>query len=57
MKRTTRKPGRPATGRTAVTRSISMPPDAWVAIDHLRGTTPRGKWIAEQIFGLPSGQR
>ena len=33
-------------GRTTTTRSISLPPDVWQRIDKLRGTMPRGKYIA-----------
>lgn len=37
--------GRKKTGRTAVTRSVSMPPDVWQAIDKERGEIPRGEFI------------
>jgi hypothetical protein len=39
-------------GRNTVTRSISLPPETWQAIDAARGSAPRGKWIAARI-GLP----
>jgi hypothetical protein len=47
-----RNAGRPkgaTRGRTVVTRSISLPPETWRAIDEARGSIPRGKWIAAQI--------
>jgi len=50
-----RNAGRPkgtVKGRTVETRSISLPPETWQAIDAARGSAPRGKWIAARI-GLP----
>lgn len=41
--------GRPATGRTVVSRSVSMAPEAWTKLDDLRGKKSRGQWIAEGI--------
>jgi hypothetical protein len=41
--------GRKPTGKTTVTRSVSMPPDVWQRIDALRGSMSRGKFIAGLI--------
>lgn len=41
--------GRPKTGRTVVTRSVSMPQEAWDKLDALRGEKSRGQWIAERV--------
>jgi hypothetical protein len=38
--------GRKPTGKTAVTRSVSMPPAVWQAIDDARGKHSRGRWIS-----------
>jgi hypothetical protein len=43
-----RKPGS-TRGRNVVTRSISMPPEAWRAIDHMRGSDPRGVFIMQKL--------
>lgn len=36
-------------GRTTTTRSISLPPEVWAAIDAARGSTPRGKYILQHL--------
>ena len=41
--------GRKPTGKRTVTRSISMPPEAWQRLDTQRGSIPRGKWIAAKL--------
>jgi len=33
------------TGRKVVSKSISLPPDAWVEIDCRRGSLSRGRWL------------
>ena len=41
--------GRKPTGKTAITRSVSMPPEAWAGLDYCRfnaGKSSRGKFIA-----------
>jgi hypothetical protein len=37
------------TGRTAITRSVSMPPEKWDRLDDLRGEQSRGKFIAGRL--------
>ena len=47
--------GRPAgtgKGRTVVTRSVSMPPELWAALDRLRGEKSRGAFLAPIIKRL-----
>jgi hypothetical protein len=39
--------GRKPTGKTVVTRSVSMPPAEWDRLDRLRGTDSRGVFIAK----------
>lgn len=41
--------GRHKTKEKVVTRSVSMPPEAWASIDHQRGKLSRGKWIMARI--------
>lgn len=44
--------GRPkgsGAGKTVITRSVSMPPKTWAAIDERRGTESRGRWIAREL--------
>jgi hypothetical protein len=44
--------GRPAgsgSGRNVITRSVSMLPESWEQLDHLRGDKSRGEWIAEKV--------
>ena len=41
--------GRPKTGRTVVSRSVSMEPETWAKLDDLRGKKSRGQWIAERV--------
>jgi hypothetical protein len=38
-----------AKGRTAVTRSVSMPVEAWRKLDIERGTQSRGKFIESKL--------
>jgi hypothetical protein len=38
-----------AKGRTAVTKSVSMPAEVWRDLDVQRGTMSRGKFIASKI--------
>jgi len=38
-----------AKGRTAVTRSVSMPAEAWRKLDLQRGTQSRGKFIQSRL--------
>jgi hypothetical protein len=38
-----------AKGRTAVTRSVSMPAEAWRKLDLQRGTQSRGKFFASKL--------
>jgi hypothetical protein len=38
--------GRKPTGKKTVTRSVSMPPEVWAALDAARGGHSRGRWIA-----------
>jgi hypothetical protein len=38
-----------AKGRTAVTRSVSMPAEAWRKLDLQRGTQSRGKFIESKL--------
>jgi len=47
--------GRKPTGKTVVTRSVSMPPAVWQAIDRQRGTLSRGKWIAALVARKTKG--
>ena len=47
--------GRKPTGKTTITRSVSMPPDAWQAIDRQRGTLSRGKWLAALVARKTKG--
>jgi hypothetical protein len=54
MKKTTHGGKRPGAGRKAphgkqVTRSVSMPADAWRRFDEQRGTVSRGRWLAQMI--------
>lgn len=44
--------GRKPTGKTTVTRSVSMPADAWAELDYCRfnaGKSSRGKFIARLL--------
>jgi hypothetical protein len=41
--------GRPKTGRSVVTRSVSMEPETWDKLDAIRGEKSRGQWIAEKV--------
>jgi hypothetical protein len=41
--------GRKPTGRTVITRSVSMPPTAWQEIDAMRGKHSRGSFIANRL--------
>ena len=41
--------GRPKTGRSVVTRSVSMEPETWDKLDAIRGEKSRGQWIADQV--------
>jgi len=41
--------GRKPTGKTVVTRSVSMPPEVWDAIDAKRGKASRGVFIAAAV--------
>jgi hypothetical protein len=41
--------GRPKTGRSVVTRSVSMEPETWEKLDTLRGEKSRGQWIADKV--------
>jgi hypothetical protein len=47
--------GRKPTGKTVVTRSVSMPPAVWDAIDRQRGMMSRGKWIAALVARKTKG--
>jgi hypothetical protein len=44
-------PGRPATGRTVITRSVSMPVESWAEFDRQRGAASRGVWLAKLLAG------
>ncbi len=41
--------GKSAKGRTAFTKSVSMPVEAWRKLDIERGTQSRGKFIASKL--------
>jgi hypothetical protein len=41
--------GRPKTGRSVVTRSVSMEPETWDKLDIIRGNQSRGQWIAAKV--------
>ena len=41
--------GKNAKGRTAITRSVSMQPEAWDKLDRKRGTLSRGKYIESRL--------
>ena len=41
--------GRPKTGRSVVTRSVSMEPETWDKLDAIREDQSRGQWIAARV--------
>ena len=41
--------GKSAKGRTAVTKSVSMPAEVWRNLDVQRGTMSRGKFIESKL--------
>ena len=41
--------GRKATGKTTVSRTVSMPGETWAALDDARGAQPRGIFIAAKL--------
>ena len=41
--------GRKATGKTTVSRTVSMPGETWAALDDARGAQPRGVFIAGKL--------
>ena len=41
--------GRKPTGKTTVSRTVSMPARTWAALDAARGAQPRGIFIAAKL--------
>jgi hypothetical protein len=41
--------GRKPTGRTVITRSVSMPPEEWDFLDHIRCGISRGQFVTAML--------